>query len=72
MGRRRALLAAFWPLGSYSRERLDFDGKTWEIFTSGYRNPYDFAFNADGGDRSFTTRTWSGTMGCQVVPPNAK
>ncbi len=28
--------------------KTDFDGKSWEIFTSGYRNPYDFAFNADG------------------------
>lgn len=28
--------------------KTDFDGKTWEIFTSGYRNPYDFAFNGDG------------------------
>lgn len=28
--------------------KTDFDGKTWEIFSSGYRNPYDFAFNADG------------------------
>ncbi|MCE9562291.1 MAG: c-type cytochrome [Planctomycetes bacterium] len=28
--------------------KTDFDGKTWEIFTSGYRNPFDFAFNADG------------------------
>jgi putative heme-binding domain-containing protein len=28
--------------------KTDFDGKTWEVFTSGYRNPYDFAFNADG------------------------
>lgn len=28
--------------------RTDFDGKTWEIFSAGYRNPYDFAFNADG------------------------
>jgi putative heme-binding domain-containing protein len=28
--------------------KADFDGKNWEIFTSGYRNPYDFAFNADG------------------------
>ncbi|MCE9631381.1 MAG: heme-binding protein, partial [Planctomycetia bacterium] len=26
----------------------DRDGKTWEIFTAGYRNPYDFAFDADG------------------------
>lgn len=28
--------------------RTDPDGKTCEIITSGYRNPYDFAFNADG------------------------
>ncbi|MBY0456264.1 MAG: heme-binding protein, partial [Gemmataceae bacterium] len=28
--------------------KTDFDGKTWEMFTSGYRNAYDFAFNADG------------------------
>jgi putative heme-binding domain-containing protein len=28
--------------------QTDFDGKTWEIFSAGYRNPYDFAFNADG------------------------
>jgi putative heme-binding domain-containing protein len=28
--------------------KTDFDGKSWEIFTAGYRNPYDFAFNADG------------------------
>lgn len=28
--------------------KTDFDGKTWEIFTAGYRNPFDFAFNADG------------------------
>jgi len=26
----------------------DRDGKAWEIWTAGYRNPYDFAFNADG------------------------
>ena len=26
----------------------DPEGKSWEIWTSGYRNPYDFAFNADG------------------------
>ena len=26
----------------------DRDGKSWEIWTAGYRNPYDFAFNADG------------------------
>ncbi len=28
--------------------KTDFDGKNWELVTSGYRNPYDFAFNADG------------------------
>ena len=26
----------------------DPDGKSWEVWTGGYRNPYDFAFNADG------------------------
>ena len=26
----------------------DRDGKAWEIWTAGYRNPYDMAFNADG------------------------
>ena len=26
----------------------DPEGKTWEIWTGGYRNPYDMAFNADG------------------------
>ena len=26
----------------------DRDGKSWEIWTAGYRNSYDFAFNADG------------------------
>lgn len=26
----------------------DPDGKTWDIFSVGYRNPYDMAFNADG------------------------
>ena len=28
--------------------KTDPDGQTWEIFSSGYRNQYDFAFNADG------------------------
>ncbi|MCA9087471.1 MAG: c-type cytochrome, partial [Planctomycetaceae bacterium] len=28
--------------------KTDPDGKTWEIFSVGYRNPYDMAFNADG------------------------
>jgi len=26
----------------------DRDGKVWEVWTAGYRNPYDMAFNADG------------------------
>jgi putative heme-binding domain-containing protein len=26
----------------------DPDGRSWEIWTAGYRNPYDMAFNADG------------------------
>jgi len=26
----------------------DRDGAQWEIWSGGYRNPYDFAFNADG------------------------
>jgi putative heme-binding domain-containing protein len=26
----------------------DRDGKAWELWSAGYRNPYDFAFNADG------------------------
>lgn len=28
--------------------RTDPDGKTWEMFSIGYRNCYDIAFNADG------------------------
>lgn len=28
--------------------KTDPDGKTWEIFSIGYRNQYDFAFNGDG------------------------
>ena len=28
--------------------KTDPDGKTWEVFSSGYRNQFDFAFNADG------------------------
>ena len=26
----------------------DRDGKAWELWSAGYRNPYDIAFNADG------------------------
>ncbi len=28
--------------------KTDPDGKTWEMISIGYRNPYDMAFNADG------------------------
>lgn len=28
--------------------RTDAEGKTWEMFAGGFRNPYDLAFNADG------------------------
>lgn len=51
------LLPRMWDAGGHAVgilapggyvAKTDFDGKTWEIFTSGYRNPYDFAFNADG------------------------
>lgn len=28
--------------------KIDSDGKTWERITSGFRNPFDIAFNADG------------------------
>ncbi|MCU0879228.1 MAG: c-type cytochrome [Pirellulaceae bacterium] len=28
--------------------KTDPDGKTWEMFSIGYRNQYDFAFNGDG------------------------
>lgn len=28
--------------------KTDPEGKTWEVVSAGYRNPYDMAFNADG------------------------
>ncbi|NNM25332.1 MAG: c-type cytochrome [Phycisphaerales bacterium] len=28
--------------------RTDRDGRTWEVVATGFRNPYDLAFNADG------------------------
>ena len=28
--------------------KTDPEGKTWEVFSIGYRNEYDFAFNSDG------------------------
>lgn len=33
-----------WWLGCEHRSRW----KTWDVWSTGYRNPYDFAFNADG------------------------
>ncbi len=51
------LLPRQWDARGHARGKLapggwvaktDPDGKTWEIFSSGYRNSYDMAFNADG------------------------
>ena len=51
------LLPRQWDAGGHARgilapggyvARTDFDGKTWEIVSIGYRNSFDFAFNADG------------------------
>lgn len=51
------LLPRMWDAGGHAVGILapggwiastDPDGKTWEIFSIGYRNPYDMAFNADG------------------------
>ncbi len=51
------ILPRQWDAGGHARGILapggyvvktDFDGKTWEMFSTGYRNQYDFAFNADG------------------------
>ena len=28
--------------------RMDRDGETWELYSTGYRNPYDLAFNRSG------------------------
>ena len=51
------LLPRQWDAGGHARgilapggwvAKTDPDGKTWGIVTSGYRNTYDFAFNADG------------------------
>jgi putative heme-binding domain-containing protein len=51
------LLPRQWDANGHARGILapggyvantDFDGKQWELVTSGYRNAYDFAFNADG------------------------
>ena len=46
-----------WDANGHARGKLapggwiastDPDGKTWEMWSVGYRNPYDMAFNADG------------------------
>lgn len=51
------LLPRMWDAGGHAVgvmapggyvAQTTFDGKHWDIFTAGYRNPYDFAFNADG------------------------
>jgi len=51
------LLPRMWDANGHARGKLapggwiastDPDGKTWDIFSIGYRNPYDMAFNADG------------------------
>jgi putative heme-binding domain-containing protein len=51
------LLPRQWDARGHARGRLapggwiaqvDPDGKTWEVFSVGYRNAYSIAFNADG------------------------
>ena len=51
------LLPRMWDANGHARGKLapggwiastDPDGKSWEIYSVGYRNPYDMAFNADG------------------------
>ncbi|MDA1014502.1 MAG: c-type cytochrome [Planctomycetota bacterium] len=51
------LLPRQWDARGHARGKLapggwiaktDPDGKTWEIISNGYRNPYDMDFNADG------------------------
>lgn len=51
------LLPRQWDANGHARGRLapggwiaktDPEGKTWELFSSGYRNPYSMDFNADG------------------------
>jgi putative heme-binding domain-containing protein len=51
------LLPRQWDAGGFAigilapggwAAKTDPDGKTWDIVTNGYRNPYDMAFNADG------------------------
>ena len=51
------LLPRQWDANGHARGKLapggwiartDPDGKTWDVFSIGYRNPYDMDFNADG------------------------
>lgn len=51
------LLPRMWDANGHARGKLapggwiastDADGKTWDIWSIGFRNPYDMAFNADG------------------------
>ena len=51
------LLPRIWDPNGHARGRMapggyivqtDPEGKSWNIFTMGYRNSYDFDFNADG------------------------
>lgn len=51
------LLPRMWDANGHARGIMapggwiastDADGKSWEMFSIGYRNPYDMAFNADG------------------------
>ncbi|WP_166820412.1 c-type cytochrome [Thalassoroseus pseudoceratinae] len=51
------LLPRQWDARGHARGKLapggwiaktDRNGETWEMFSVGYRNPYDMAFNADG------------------------
>ncbi len=51
------LLPRMWDANGHARGIMapggwiastDVDGKTWDIWSVGYRNPYDMAFNADG------------------------
>jgi putative heme-binding domain-containing protein len=51
------VIARMWDGNGHAAGRLapggyivstDPDGKTWELWSAGYRNPYDFGFNADG------------------------
>ena len=49
--------------------KIDPEGKTWEVFSSGYRNPFDFAFNADGEMFAYDVLP-SGSV-WQIHPPGA-